>query len=827
MTTAYTSLLGLALPVTGELSGTWGDTVNNSITSLLDSAIAGTTTLSTDADVTLTTTTGASNTSREAILLWTAGGTITRTITAPAQSKIYTVINASSSTQSIKVVGAGPTTGVTIVKGESALIAWNGSDFVKVSNTGGSFTTQDLTVTGNTILGDAITDTSTLNAQTRFLSLATLGYSNMTGPAATSLSTTAPAFLYSGATTYTVADVSGGTKAHAPIISLGQATIANATTATTFTNASTLYIAGAPSAGTNITLTNPYALYIAAGNVYLGGGTANGVAYLNGSNVLTTGSALTFDGSQLGIGTASGTSNGLKLNSGNAGANYVLYRASATGLLTIYGNQTGFNGLSVTGVDGDLATLTSTGLGIGTSSPSGKLDVYYNASAINPGATSGAAGNLRAGTGTFALTGSNNRGIGTLINTNQNINTTLPYGGSFETFGLLSVANAQSGGNYTVYGVAGYSRSDGPATAFRADATQTTAGAEAYGYYVGTVSGGSTNYGVYVSDTSAKNYFGGNVGIGTSSPTAKLQISVASAAVNGTKGVRITNPAGTIVMLECGSGGDSFVGTESGSTFNIRTNNAINATFLTSGDVGIGETSPTQRLHIKGSSTTYALAETTGTGTSSGFRMKAGASADYTLYTTQGTNQFAIYDNVASSQRLTIDSSGNLLVGKTTAGNSINGAQLSSTYQFFTNTSDYTSIFNRRGTDGISVYFQKAETNVGTISVTTVATTFNSLSDYRLKNITGSLTGAKDFIMALQPKQGTWKADGSKFVGFLAHEFQEISPSSVTGEKDAIDADGKPIMQSMQASSAEVMANLIAFVQELKAEFDAYKASHP
>ena len=58
MATAYTSLLGLALPVTGELSGTWGDTVNNSITSLLDSAIAGTTTLSSDADVTLTTTTG-------------------------------------------------------------------------------------------------------------------------------------------------------------------------------------------------------------------------------------------------------------------------------------------------------------------------------------------------------------------------------------------------------------------------------------------------------------------------------------------------------------------------------------------------------------------------------------------------------------------------------------------------------------------------------------------------------------------------------------------------------------------------------------------------
>ena len=148
MTTAYTSLLGLALPVTGELSGTWGDTVNNSITSLLDSAIAGTTTLSSDADVTLTTTTGASNTSRQAILLWTAGGTVTRNITAPAQSKIYTVINKSSSTQSIVLRGVGPTTGVTIVKDESAVCAWNGSDFIKISNTSGAGAFTTLSVTG-------------------------------------------------------------------------------------------------------------------------------------------------------------------------------------------------------------------------------------------------------------------------------------------------------------------------------------------------------------------------------------------------------------------------------------------------------------------------------------------------------------------------------------------------------------------------------------------------------------------------------------------------------------------------------------------------------
>jgi hypothetical protein len=133
MTTQATSLLGLALPVTGELSGTWGDTVNTAITELLDSAVAGTTTLSTNADVTLTTTTLAANQARQAILLWTASnGATTRNITAPAQSKAYAVINAG--TGSIVLRGVGPTTGVTIVSGERCVAAWNGSDFVKVAS---------------------------------------------------------------------------------------------------------------------------------------------------------------------------------------------------------------------------------------------------------------------------------------------------------------------------------------------------------------------------------------------------------------------------------------------------------------------------------------------------------------------------------------------------------------------------------------------------------------------------------------------------------------------------------------------------------------------
>jgi hypothetical protein len=139
----YTPLLGLALPTTGDLVGIWGTTVNTALTSLLDTAIAGTTTISTDADVTLTDTDGSANQARAAIINWTATGTVTRNITAPAASKIYVVFNNTGGTQSIKIRGTGPTTGVTILPGDQAMVAWSGTDFEKVGGgQAGGATTQ-------------------------------------------------------------------------------------------------------------------------------------------------------------------------------------------------------------------------------------------------------------------------------------------------------------------------------------------------------------------------------------------------------------------------------------------------------------------------------------------------------------------------------------------------------------------------------------------------------------------------------------------------------------------------------------------------------------
>ena len=133
MATAYTSLLGFALPVTGELDGTWGTTVNNSITELVEDSIAATATASVaSGDWTLSTTgSGATNEARCAILIPTGSPGVSRNIIAPSQSKAYIVVNQSNAAVVLK---GSATTGVTIAAGTKVLCAWNGTDFVQVGN---------------------------------------------------------------------------------------------------------------------------------------------------------------------------------------------------------------------------------------------------------------------------------------------------------------------------------------------------------------------------------------------------------------------------------------------------------------------------------------------------------------------------------------------------------------------------------------------------------------------------------------------------------------------------------------------------------------------
>lgn len=129
MATNYTNLLGFALPTTGELSGTWGQVVNDSITELVEDSIAGSATASvTGGDWTLTTTgSGASNQARCAILIPTGTPGVSRNIIAPSSSKAYIVDNQSNAAVVLK---GSATTGVTIQAGRTVLAAWDGTDFV-------------------------------------------------------------------------------------------------------------------------------------------------------------------------------------------------------------------------------------------------------------------------------------------------------------------------------------------------------------------------------------------------------------------------------------------------------------------------------------------------------------------------------------------------------------------------------------------------------------------------------------------------------------------------------------------------------------------------
>lgn len=156
MPTTYTSLLGLALPASGELTGTWGTTVNDSITELVEDSIAATATASVAAaNWTLTTTgSGVANEARCAILIPTGAPGVSRNIVAPSQSKAYVVINQSDAAVVLK--GAA-TTGAIVAVGARALCAWNGADFVVVATQGGAMeaTQVDLLAQGALRMQDA------------------------------------------------------------------------------------------------------------------------------------------------------------------------------------------------------------------------------------------------------------------------------------------------------------------------------------------------------------------------------------------------------------------------------------------------------------------------------------------------------------------------------------------------------------------------------------------------------------------------------------------------------------------------------------------------
>lgn len=279
--------------------------------------------------------------------------------------------------------------------------------------------------------------------------------------------------------------------------------------------------------------------------------------------------------------------------------------------------------------------------------------------------------------------------------------------------------------------------------------------------------------------------------------------------INGTTGIAgVDGSAGTPAV----QGADTNTGIffPAADTVAIATGGSERLRADSSGNVGIGTSSPTSRLHLYGSAPTIKL-QHSATGSQGVLRWVDSGGTD--------RGGIASYYNVAdtgnleflsgSTTRMTLDSSGNLLVNTSSTINSTAGwIQVkyagASKNGLATQTTDSTGY-------ALTVYNSSA-TLVGSVYTNGSTTAFNTSSDYRLKENIQPLTGALSRVAALKPCTYTWKADGSVGEGFIAHELAEVVPDAVTGEKDAVNEDGSIKPQGIDTSF--LVATLTAALQE-------------
>jgi hypothetical protein len=261
-------------------------------------------------------------------------------------------------------------------------------------------------------------------------------------------------------------------------------------------------------------------------------------------------------------------------------------------------------------------------------------------------------------------------------------------------------------------------------------------------------------------------------------------------------------------------------------------------------NVGIGTSSPSAKLDVSSSASRILnLNSTSANGYGMAFNNSGtdvayigsakwnfgGALNDMSI-TTHGAYNLCFGTN--DTERARIDSSGNLLVGTTSAGSGgttgllrVSKTSGNGIYsEAATTAAGYRYISNALSDGGTFYHFNFTEggTQRGFITSNGTATTYGTSSDYRLKENITPMTGALSTVAQLNPVTYKWKSNGSDGQGFIAHELQAIVPDAVVGEKDALNEDGSIKPQGIDTSF--LVATLTAAIQELKAINDSLTA---
>jgi len=259
-----------------------------------------------------------------------------------------------------------------------------------------------------------------------------------------------------------------------------------------------------------------------------------------------------------------------------------------------------------------------------------------------------------------------------------------------------------------------------------------------------------------------------------------------------------------------------------------------------SGNLGIGTSSPSAKATIKTASNeedALLIEQSDGTDVGS-LRINNGAfiikgknaSQPIQLQTHDGNEDIEVDPDgfikmeTAGSERLRIDSSGNLLVGTTSTGGGRCVLETTSTNQLVLSNKD-------TGADAqYAAYFLRNNSIVGSIQTSNTSSSFVTSSDHRLKENVTDVTDGITRVKQLEPKRFNFIADPDKTVdGFLAHQAQAVVPEAVTGTHNEVDDDGNAVMQGIDQSKlvpllTAALKEAITKIETLEAEMTSVKA---